>query len=137
MRDAPVPIAIAVVQHDGLFLVGRRQSGQVLAGMHEFPGGKIKPGETNEQAATRECLEETGIEVRVVKHLMSHVHSYEHGAVKLAFFLCRPNGAPADPKLPFQWLTREQLNACEFPAGNSPLIDALARGALKIAGQAE
>ncbi len=52
-------IAIAVVEHDGNFLIGLRPSGAVLGGLWEFPGGKVEPDETPEAAAARECLEET------------------------------------------------------------------------------
>ena len=61
-------IAIAGVQDQDQFLGGPRGDEQVLAGYWEFPGGKIKSGETPEQAAIRECLEETGLHVQIVDH---------------------------------------------------------------------
>src|SRR5437764_2006476 len=62
-KTMPTPIAVAVVEKDGHFLVGQRPEGVSLAGLWEFPGGKIEPGESPEAAAVRECLEETGVDV--------------------------------------------------------------------------
>ena len=53
----PVEIAIAVVEHEGRFLIGLRPPGAPLAGLWEFAGGKLEPGETPQMAAARECLE--------------------------------------------------------------------------------
>src|SRR4029079_19393384 len=61
-KSMPTPIAIAIVEHSGSFLVGRRPEGAALAGLWEFPGGKIEPGETAEEAAGREWLVETGLD---------------------------------------------------------------------------
>ena len=58
-------IAVAVVEHDGRFLVGLRPAGKPLAGFSEFPGGKVHSGETPAEAAERECREETGLSVVV------------------------------------------------------------------------
>ena len=57
-------IAVAVVEHEGRVLIGQRPPGTALAGYWEFPGGKIGAGERAEEAARRECLEETGLITR-------------------------------------------------------------------------
>lgn len=56
---SPQSIAIAVVQRGEQFLIGQRPLGVALAGLWEFPGGKVLPGESPEAAAVRECQEET------------------------------------------------------------------------------
>src|SRR5947209_7478611 len=71
-RQNSTQIAIAVVEQDGRFLVGRRPAGVPLAGLSEFPGGKIEPQETAEAAAVRECFEETGIVVEVTGRYPAH-----------------------------------------------------------------
>src|SRR4051812_46830278 len=60
-------VAIAVVEHDGKSLVGERPAGVALAGFAEFPGGKVEPGESPEAAAVRECIEESGLQVEIVR----------------------------------------------------------------------
>ncbi len=123
--NMPTPIAIAVVEHEGRYLIGQRPAGVPLAGLWEFPGGKIEPGETPEAAAKRECLEETGLQVAPHKRYPSEVHEYEHGAVELNFVGCQPRGSSLDPRAPFRWATQEELASYDFPAGNRRLLDRL------------
>lgn len=122
----PTPIAIAVVQHEGRFLIGQRPEGVPLAGLWEFPGGKIHPGETLEAAAVRECLEETGLAVSPLFRYPDHVQQYGYGQVQLHFIACRP----ADPlhlaaTPPYRWVRRDQLANYAFPAGNDGLLQIL------------
>jgi mutator protein MutT len=121
----PTEIAVAVVEWEGRFLVGRRPPGVALGGLWEFPGGKIEPGETPEQAAVRECGEETGIVVRVVASYPEHTQQYDHGCVRLHFLACCPVESDAMPRLPFAWVERHQLKELEFPAGNAALVEKL------------
>jgi 8-oxo-dGTP diphosphatase len=121
-----MPIAIAVVEHDGCFLVGRRAEGVALAGLWEFPGGKIEPGESAEQAAVRECLEESGIVVQPLFRYATNVHEYEHGRVELFFVACRPATPDAAATINgFRWIPRNELRALEFPDGNRVILQIL------------
>jgi 8-oxo-dGTP diphosphatase len=116
-------IAIAVVEQDGRFLIGQRPVGAPLAGLWEFPGGKIEPGETAEQAAVRECREETGLVVQAEFRYPSAAHAYAHGTVELEFIACgvvcceKENLQP-----PFRWVERRELAQYEFPQANRELI---------------
>jgi mutator protein MutT len=125
MTDAPIPIAIAVVQWQDRFLIGQRPDGSPLAGLWEFPGGKVHPVEAPEQAAVRECREETGIEVRVERPLLSLEHRYQHGHLQLNFFAC----SPIDPhvRLPasHRWVLGSELGAYRFPEANRALLELL------------
>jgi 8-oxo-dGTP diphosphatase len=120
-----VDIAIAVVEREGHFLIGLRPAGEPLAGLWEFPGGKIEPGETPEQAAVRECLEEAGLAVRVTGAYPRVAHDYEHAAVCLHFFAC----AALEQRKPlpsrFRWVARPELARYAFPAANAGLLDLL------------
>jgi 8-oxo-dGTP diphosphatase len=130
-----VRVAIAVVEQGGCFLVGRRPEGVPLAGLWEFPGGKILDGETAEAAAVRECLEETGIVVKDVLHLSSVGHEYEHGTVALEFIACRPVGPKqATPAPAFKWVPRGDLGNYEFPAANAAVLEMLVRQADSLGG---
>jgi mutator protein MutT len=121
----PTRIAVAVVEHEDCFLVGQRPSGVALAGLWEFPGGKVETNETPEQAAVRECWEETGFDVRVVAAYPVHVQHYDHGSVELRFFACSLLGESVTPRAGFHWVRREQLAELDFPAGNRGILQLL------------
>lgn len=120
-------IGIAVVEHHGRYLVGRRGDDVALAGMHEFPGGKCEPQESPAACAVRECREETGLQVEVVEELMRVTHSYSHGDVELHFWLCRPIAPDlvADDHNGYRWFTAIKLRELQFPEANAAVIDAL------------
>ena len=122
-------IAVAVVRRGDAFLVGVRPAGSVLAGHAEFPGGKVRPGETLVEAAERECREETGIEVDIAGELLAKTHRYDHGEVELHFFDCRPRDEHATPASPFRWVSRAELARLNFPAANAEVTKLLLKNA--------
>jgi 8-oxo-dGTP pyrophosphatase MutT (NUDIX family) len=63
----PIEVAISVVRHAGCYLVGRRATHLALGGLWEFPGGKLEADESPRDAARRECWEETGLRVDVLR----------------------------------------------------------------------
>ena len=124
-----IHVAIAVVRDaDDRFLVGIRQAGTDLAGLHEFPGGKVESGESPSAAAVRECTEETGIAITVSERLLEIEHEYDHGKLRLEFFLATPVAASATPRPPYEWVSRRALADCSFPAANAEIVAALVGG---------
>ena len=121
----PRRIAIAVVEHEDQFLVGQRPEGVPLAGCWEFPGGKVEAAETPEQAAARECFEETGLSVIVGEPYPAVAHQYDHAKVELHFFACRPVEASPTPRPPFRWVPRAMLAQITFPPANQALLSYL------------
>lgn len=83
---AVVDVAVGVLQRaDGLFLLTSRPEGKVYAGYWEFPGGKLEPGETVEQALRRELLEELGIVIGQAQVWKTQMVDYPHALVRLHF----------------------------------------------------
>jgi 8-oxo-dGTP diphosphatase len=121
----PTKIAIAVVKNGDRFLVGQRSPDQVLAGFWEFPGGKIEAGESDLEAAVRECFEETGVTVAAVGRYMTVEHSYQHGDLQLSFIACDLRPAACAPNQPFCWVERPQLAELSFPAANAAMVEQL------------
>lgn len=116
-------IGIAVVQWTDKYLVGVRPAGAVLAGFDEFPGGKCRPLESPTDCALRECLEETGLAVRVEKLLVRKQHTYEHGKLDLHFLLCHPEaGQPPQPSGNFEWVPATELHERRFPSANAEAV---------------
>jgi mutator protein MutT len=120
-----VLIAIAVVEHEDRFLIGLRPDEIALGGLWEFPGGKVEPGEAAEDAALRECREETGLDVEIVGEYPPRLERYEHATVHLRFFACRPRNPSQGSHGPFRWVSRSSLSDYAFPAGNRELLKTL------------
>ena len=125
-ESKPTKIAVAVVRRGNEFLVGVRPEHVDLAGSWEFPGGKVEPNETFEQAAVRECFEETGLAIEINRLIYETMHSYQHGELELRFFLCSLSktgkGNQSIPNAPFSWVDRNELRVEKFPAANAPLF---------------
>ena len=82
----PVDVAVGVlIDPDGRFLVTSRPAGKVYAGHWEFPGGKVEPGESVEQALQRELHEELGITIGAAQAWKTTLHDYPHARVRLHF----------------------------------------------------
>ena len=119
-------ISIAVVEHAGSFLIGQRPPGVPLAGLWEFPGGKMEPTETAKEAAVRECREETGLAVEAEGTWLVQEEEYPHGRVRLHFIACRVVGTETGtPREPFRFVPRGELGTYEFPSGNGELLKLL------------
>lgn len=83
---AIVDVAVGVlIQADGNFLLTSRPSGKVYAGYWEFPGGKLEPGESVEQALARELFEELGIHTGLIVRWRETLVDYPHALVRLHF----------------------------------------------------
>ena len=118
-----IVVVAAVIEQDGSFLVTRRLEGTHLAGMWEFPGGKVAHGETHAQALTREIREELDADVDVGSLLLDTQFDYAERRVSLHFYRCTLRGTPR-PLLGQQmkWVPRAELNALEFPPADADLI---------------
>lgn len=134
-KKSPVPhydIAVGVVWQDGKILIGRRKETQMLGGLWEFPGGKIKVGETPEAAAVREVKEETGIVVRVLKKYCTVKHAYTHFKITLHAYACEVLSGTASPKSTdeLKWVLPGALQNYPFPTANKKVISTIDQGTL-------
>lgn len=122
-------VACALVDADGRVLIARRPEGKALAGLWEFPGGKLEPGETPEQCLVRELHEELGIVVRpaCLAPLTFASHAYEDFHLFMPLYICRKyEGIPrALENQALKWVTPKQLRDYPMPAADEPLIPAL------------
>jgi len=126
MDMASLQIAVAIVMHDGHVLVGQRDSlAENSAGLHEFPGGKVEPGESPAAAAARETLEEAGIVVRVGAMLDAATGSARSGPIDILFFEAATHDPTALPRPPFEWVAIAELANLSFPPANEQVIHRL------------
>lgn len=85
----PLRVVAGIIWQGGRYLAVERPSGKHHAGMWEFPGGKVEPGESLEAAMIRELAEELGITALDLEYWREKDHTYQHGAVRLYFFHIR------------------------------------------------
>ncbi len=120
-------VVAAAIRKNGRYLLGKRPAGGMLGGLWEFPGGKVEPGETHEEALIREIREELGIEIRVQGHAASVEHAYSHLTVTLHLYLCEPTGGRPQALYhsALKWVPRKQFDRYSFPAANLKFFDVL------------
>ena len=124
MTAAPAVIVVAaVVEKNDTFLVTRRPQGVHLAGLWEFPGGKIDPEETHAAALKREIREELDADVDVHELILATSHAYPERIVALYFYRCTLEGTPR-PLLgqEMRWVHRGELATLGFPPADEELI---------------
>ncbi len=121
--------AAALIDAQGRVLLARRPEGKKMAGLWEFPGGKMEPGETPEAALARELHEELGIAVnpRDFAPFMFASHAYEHFHLLMPLFLCRHwRGEPrAREGQKLAWVAPADLVEYPMPPADRPLIPML------------
>jgi 8-oxo-dGTP diphosphatase len=122
-------VACALVDADGRVLVTQRPEGKQLAGLWEFPGGKLEPGERPEAALIRELAEELGIAVEepCLAPLTFASYGYEGFHLLMPLYICRRwDGTPRSVEgQAMKWVRPARLRDLAMPPADEPLIPAL------------
>ena len=121
-----VIVVAAVIEENDRFLVARRLEGTHLAGYWEFPGGKVRNGESDEAALAREISEELNSGDSQLRQILQTSHIYPPRTVELHFYRCELTGTP-QPVLgqELRWIARGEFSSMEFPPADAELIAAL------------
>ena len=118
--------AAALIDADGRVLLCRRPEGKQLAGLWEFPGGKVEAGETPEAALIRELDEELGIQVRspCLAPFVFASHAYEDFHLLMPLYLCRRwDGTVSAKEHPeIAWVKPLRLRDYPMPPADAPLV---------------
>ncbi len=121
--------AVALIDSDGRVLLAQRPPGKSLAGLWEFPGGKVEPNETPEAALIRELQEELGINTwkSCLAPLTFASHAYETFHLLMPLFACRRWEGIASPRegQTLAWVKPERLRDYPMPPADLPLIPIL------------
>lgn len=123
-----VDVVGAVIRDGDRVLLARRPEGKNQAGLWEFPGGKIEPGETPEEALARECREELALEIENPSVLRSVLHRYPEKTIRLILVACsvRPGSVPVPQEhQQVMWVSLAQLPAMDLCPADRELLPAL------------
>lgn len=118
--------AVALIDVDGRVLLAQRPEGKSMAGLWEFPGGKVEQGETPEAALVRELHEELGIETwdSCLAPLTFASHAYDDFHLLMPVFACRKwNGTPQPREgQTLKWVRKNELRDYPMPPADEPLV---------------
>jgi 8-oxo-dGTP diphosphatase len=126
--SAAVRVVAAVLRDErGRVLIAQRPAGKHMGGYWEFPGGKIAPGESSEQALTRELAEELGVALRRCHPLLQLRHDYADRVVELEVFAVDEyGGEPAGREAQaLKWVAATKLGAQALLPADRPIVDVL------------
>ncbi len=121
--------AVALIDQDGRVLLAQRPNGKSMAGLWEFPGGKVEVGETPEAALIRELEEE--LEINTWKSCLAPLtfasHAYEDFHLLMPLFACRKWEGMPQPRenQTLKWVHKQELRSYDMPAADVPLIPIL------------
>ena len=129
MSKLVLVVAVALVDPDGRVLVAQRPEGKAMAGLWEFPGGKVAPNETPEAALIRELREELAIETAesCLSPLTFASHAYDDFHLLMPLFVCRKwQGVPTGLEgQALKWVKPVRLRDLPMPPADLPLIPVL------------
>ncbi|RMC34336.1 8-oxo-dGTP diphosphatase MutT [Paracoccus alkanivorans] len=121
--------AVALIDPDGRVLLAQRPEGKSMAGLWEFPGGKVEPGETPEAALIRELQEELGIDTwsSCLAPLSFASHSYDDFHLLMPLYACRKWSGVVHPQegQKLKWVHGRELRDYPMPPADIPLLPML------------
>jgi 8-oxo-dGTP diphosphatase len=119
-------VAVALIDVDGRVLIAQRPEGKAMAGLWEFPGGKLEPGERPEETLIRELHEELGIEVKAacLAPLTFASHAYEDFHLLMPLYVCRrwTGDVRGREGQALKWVRPVKLRDYPMPPADEPLI---------------
>ena len=121
-----VHVVAAVIQRESRYLITRRNEGTHLAGLWEFPGGKVGAAEAPEAALRRELREELGVDAAVGDLMETVTWSYPEKTVHILFFRCALHGEPRPQEgQEMRWAEGPALPTYAFPEADRRLVERL------------
>jgi 8-oxo-dGTP diphosphatase len=124
-----IRVVAAVIEKDGRYLITQRRATAVLPLMWEFPGGRVEPGETDQQALKRELEHRLGVDIDVGKLISFVSHPYEHYVVDLFLYECTlssPESALAPHAVnAFKWVASSEFDQYPFTPADEASMNKL------------
>lgn len=129
-----IECGIAIIYHPTTkaLLVSKRLAGDTYGGFWEFPGGKIKSGESIEECVIREAHEEVGLSIAIERFIMTIERKESEADLKLHFYECKAIDVKPVPLecSEVRWIQPEELTEYKFPPANEKIIDQLIKNSV-------
>jgi mutator protein MutT len=127
MDEKQIRVVAALIRKDKQVLITERWPNKHMGLTWEFPGGKVEPGESDEQALKRELMEELGIEVKVGTCCFETTYAYSNKEVHLSIYRCEIiSGVPqAIDVKSLEWVAQNELNSRPFPPADLIFVQEL------------
>lgn len=126
-----IEVVAAVVEHGDRYLCVRKgvTRYEYTSNVFEFPGGKVEPGETEEEALKRELQEEMNYDITVERHLISVSHDYPDLSITLSAYICHPVGDRdafvLKEHTEYKWLAKEELETLNWAAADVGIVEVI------------
>lgn len=122
-----IDVTAAILIENGRVLIARRRPGAAQAGLWEFPGGKVRPGESPEHCLERELQEELGIRIAVEGFFGESVHAYEDRTIRLLGYRVRKEGGEMalNDHAALAWVALADLGRYRFCPADLPFVEQL------------
>lgn len=133
-KEKLVTVTAAMLIHDGKILIAKRKASDKLAGLWEFPGGKLEDGETPEVCLKRELKEEFGIKTAIGHFVAESIYHYDHIAIRLIAYKARLLGGCFNPTDhdDYRWLAISELDRYDFAPADVPFVEMLKGGRIEF-----
>ena len=115
-------VVIGLIWRNNKFYIQKRGNKGMLAGLWEFPGGKVKDGELIHEALIREIKEECAVRTKIIKKIGKIKHAYSHFSITFHGYHCAENGAPINECGNSKWITPEEIRNFTFPKANHKIF---------------
>lgn len=118
-------VTCAIIERDGLVLAAKRSATMSMPLKWEFPGGKIRPGETKEVCLAREIFEELGVTALILTPLPSNTHHYPDVTVSLYPFICRIESGviTLSEHSEMSWVDPGKLHCLDWAEADLPIVN--------------
>ena len=118
-------VAAGIIFNEGKILIAKRGKGQKSEGKWEFPGGKIEPIETPEQAVRRELMEELSLEVQIGDFFMESTYKYNYGVIRLHAYKaeCKTGNVKLSVHSEVKWVDASDILGYDFAEADIPIAE--------------
>ena len=129
MNQQMIQVTAAIIERDGQILICQRGAGGSCAFQWEFPGGKLEPDETSEQCIVRECKEELGVDIQVIRIFEETFYHYPDNEINFTFYEAAIINGQIDMKIhkDIRWVERSRMKNFTFSPADVQIVEKLCK----------